>query len=338
MHAYSRIQLLTEKALVAVTHNCWDLEKLNISDIPQVKDAPFWFDDINDGRPAVDRAMLSKLSDLNLDNCLLVNSRAFEGASSSLPLFRCRRISAAAAPFLSLSLSRSIARSHDRSPTHSNTARAGIGTRTEDRLLRLSVVGCKRFDIDAIESLTFDPVTRALRNQSLLFLDLSFCTAVDDEAVELLAERCTQLITLRLTGCSKLTDGGIAHVAEKIRGCQKLSLAHCLRLSDAATEALVKTLWLEELNLSNCSRITDRSLFALAERAPGLVDLRLRWCVQVSSAGIEALAKRCKVMAHLDVSACDNVSDAALKAIKAGNAQLSVEMEPADDGVYEYTK
>ena len=43
-------------------------------------------------------------------------------------------------------------------------------------------------------------------------------------------------------------------------------------------------------------------------------------------------------MAHIDVSACDNVSEAALKAIKAGNAQLSVEMEPADDGVYEYTK
>lgn len=275
-----------------MTHNCWDLEKLNVSDIPQVKDAPFWFDDINDGRPAVDRAMLSKLSDLNLDNCLLVNSRAFEG----------------------------------------------IGTRTEDRLLRLSAVGCKRFDIDAIESLTFDPVTRALRNQSLVFLDLSFCTAVDDEAVELLAERCAQLVTLRLTGCSKLTDGGIAHIAKKICGCQKLSLAHCLRLSDAATEVLVKTLWLEELNLSNCSRITDRSLFALAERAPGLVDLRLRWCVQVSSAGIEALAKRCNVLAHLDVSACDNVSDAALNAIKAGNAQLTVEMEPADDGVYEYTK
>ena len=75
----SAVELLTEKSLVSATHNCWNLTNLDISDIPAVKEAPFWFDDVNDGRPAVDRSMLKNLAELSLDNCLSASSRAFEG-------------------------------------------------------------------------------------------------------------------------------------------------------------------------------------------------------------------------------------------------------------------
>jgi len=203
----------------------------------------------------------------------------------------------------------------------------GIANRTEHRLTKLSVVGCKRFDIDCIDVLTYDAVTQALRNQNLVYLDLSFCTAVDDEAIEHLSSRCKQLITLKLMGCAKITDASPVVIADRIRGLQKLSLAHCMRLTDAATESLVATLWMEELDLSNCSRITDRSLRAIAERAPGIIELRLRWCVKVTTQGVEALGATCNVLRILDLSACDDVSAECLRVLKKSNAKLTVLIE-----------
>jgi hypothetical protein len=66
---------ISDEGAKAVTHNLWDLEDLNLQDLYKITDAPFFYDQENDGRIVVNKMMLKKVTKLSLADCKLVTDR-----------------------------------------------------------------------------------------------------------------------------------------------------------------------------------------------------------------------------------------------------------------------
>ena len=73
---------------MAVTHNLWELEELDFSDLYQISSEVFFFDPENDGRPAVDAKMLRNIESLRLDDCNRLTDYGISGIAH-----RCRKLS-----------------------------------------------------------------------------------------------------------------------------------------------------------------------------------------------------------------------------------------------------
>lgn len=73
---------------------------------------------------------------------------------------------------------------------------------------------------------------------------------------------------------------------------------------------------LKVLDLTNGTRLTDRSLVALAKGCVSLEKLNLSGCLAITEVGLVALAKSCTNLRQLNLCGCDNAaSDKALTVI-----------------------
>ena len=112
-------------------------------------------------------------------------------------------------------------------------------------------------------------------------VDLSYCRGIGDDAVEVLAKRCTQLSFLSLTGLSRVTDHGVKAVTHNLWKLTSLSLEDLYLITDdcfffdherdgrkAADKAMLTSL--TALNVSECTLVTDRGLGGIATRCANL--------------------------------------------------------------------
>ncbi|GBG31006.1 F-box/LRR-repeat protein 2 [Hondaea fermentalgiana] len=180
-------------------------------------------------------------------------------------------------------------------------------SRRATRLTRLALHGCERLDDASIEIMTACPVTHTLRGASLVVLDLSFCLGLSGNGLEVLGERCPQLQDLRLSGCHALEDVHIKKLSLACGGLQTLALAHCKHLSDASIRALCENLWIEQLDVSYCNKLTDETLFLLAEHFSGLTHLAIAWCRKFTDAGMAKLAASARWLLELRIEGCGDV-------------------------------
>lgn len=92
---------------------------------------------------------------------------------------------------------------------------------------------------------------------SLLDLDLSYCTQIDDDELDLIASGCPQLVVFSLTGCTALTDLGIMRMSRQCTGLKKLSLARLPNITNRAlSEVLANCTILDELDINHSDAIT----------------------------------------------------------------------------------
>jgi hypothetical protein len=152
---------------------------------------------------------------------------------------------------------------------------------------------------------------------SLTSLALSGCCSITDIGIIGLAKQCRNLQSLDLTGCHRnITDTGLAALGCILTHLTCLSLAHCDAITDAGLEAFLLTSAatshhhhhhhhhhydsntyggrspLTKLNISDCFRLTDRSAFLLAFRAPALEWLSVEHCPMIGDRGLTALCCR----------------------------------------------
>ncbi len=153
----------------------------------------------------------------------------------------------------------------------------------------------------------------------LTFLDVSFCSNITDKALLKIAECCTELAHLALQECTKITIDGLAGltITGKLLQLSDLNLSYCggcvtdiiiARLSDSHSN-------LHALNLSNCSEVTDSSLFGISLHCHQLHVLSLFNCSEISDIGVIALTENCLYLEWLDLFNCSQITDASLKAL-----------------------
>ncbi|KAK4730161.1 hypothetical protein R3W88_023149 [Solanum pinnatisectum] len=143
----------------------------------------------------------------------------------------------------------------------------------------------------------------------LIYLDLSFCDKVSDEALRVIGS-VSSLKYLNLQGCWLVSDAGLKSLTGgPLRmTLKKLILAECDRITDCGVLSLMQLCCLEELDLAECGpNVTDLAGEAIAS-SESFKRLNLSWLVNVSDATVVALAEGCKNLDALNLTGCEFVT------------------------------
>ena len=259
----------TEVGGKAITHNCWDLEYLNLEDLDLVTDEIFHFDSIGDGRRAVDHNMLAKLIDLNLSECARLTDRAVAGLSQ-----RCVKL----------------------------------------EILNLS--GCSLLTDESAQFLVREPRTGGSRGEKLRKLKMSYCMQLTDKAFDYLLRQCQKLDTVDFTGCVHVTDAGVRKLASYCKSIQNLSLGRCKRLTDKALCNIADYLWVEQLDISDNGKITDDGIDVICMEFKGMTKLNISNCDKITNRSIVSLGRHCKNLKVLQAVGLSNVTKECIEEIK----------------------
>ncbi|KAK1945043.1 F-box/LRR-repeat protein 4 [Phytophthora citrophthora] len=183
--------------------------------------------------------------------------------------------------------------------------------------------------------------------RQLHHLDLSNCSSISDGTLHCIARLSHELTSLLLSGCYRVTTAGVKEVLTQ---CSKLTTLHvsgCDQVTDRAfnkrrqanspfgnesnelrdlrlrgtqvSDVALKWLsrhspQLRELDVSDCSGITDMGLLALTGSAL-LRSLRLRNVADITETGVSWLAEKCSKLMLLDVTGCPKVRSFSVKSL-----------------------
>mmetsp|Transcript_22785 Transcript_22785/g.38022 ORF Transcript_22785/g.38022 Transcript_22785/m.38022 type:complete len:469 (-) Transcript_22785:381-1787(-) len=210
---------------------------------------------------------------------------------------------------------------------------------------------CHRLTDSAFE-FAESPFQSLLGCFSLEAISLQGCPQITGEIISTLNKHCRSLQYLNLSQCKNVRSPEIQEVFQHNR-LRSLNLAFIDDISDEAFILLPPALVsnsststiasrsgsqisstssgtsrdlynyccpLQKLNVCK-SRITDSSIFRMANNLIALIEIRLQWCTGVSDAGITALVRSCPRLRLLDLKSCA-VTDRGILSIAENCAQL----------------
>ncbi|KAL3685798.1 hypothetical protein R1sor_003820 [Riccia sorocarpa] len=149
---------------------------------------------------------------------------------------------------------------------------------------------------------------------NLVEINLEFAQGIEDEHVELIAQKVHTLEKINLNACQKVTDESIHQLTAANPNLRSFSIYWNLRITDEAVEYLLQTCTrLTELNLSGCKGITDKSLQALAKHCRGIQSLNLTRCIKLTDKGLISLLESCTSLQELYLYAVSSFTDDAFK-------------------------
>ena len=256
----------TEIGGKAITHNCWALQYLNMEDLDLITDDVFQFDNVGDGRRAADENMLTNITELNISECSRLTDRGV-GAISQ----RCEKLSV------------------------------------------LNLSGCSLLTDTSAQNLIREPRTGGPRGELLKDVKLSYCMLLTDKATDFLSRRSTKIESLDMSGCVHLTDDGIRRLVSRCSSIQHITLSRCKRLTDKALCNLADYLWVESLDISSNNKITDEGIDVVALEFAGLIKLNISDCEKITNRSIVSLGRHCRNLKELQAVNLKNVSKECLE-------------------------
>ncbi|KAJ4302008.1 SCF ubiquitin ligase complex subunit [Collariella sp. IMI 366227] len=169
------------------------------------------------------------------------------------------------------------------------------------RLQGLNISGCYR-----------------VTNESLL--KLNDCTQLNDQAVFAFAENCPNILEIDLHQCRSVTNEPVTALFTKGKALRELRLASCELIDDSAFLSLPSGRTYDHLrilDLSSCTRLSDRAVAKIVEVAPRLRNLVLQKCRNLTDAAVYAISKLSKNLHFLHLGHCGNITDDAVKHLVA---------------------
>ncbi|XP_061679233.1 F-box and leucine-rich repeat protein 13 isoform X2 [Syngnathoides biaculeatus] len=185
---------------------------------------------------------------------------------------------------------------------------------------------------------------------------------LSDNAISALMARCHCLASISLLEAWQLSDAAVKAIAEVAklksfslegnnhvshvswkalcsgsRGLRRLHVVHCHKMGDTALKSVATLRNLQYLDISLCSRVTDKGLLTLAESpsANKLRELNVSYCCQITDAAIGVIGHRFTKLSHLNLSYCEQITDAALECLM-GSSISSLDISGCniqDDGL-----
>ncbi|GMI35290.1 hypothetical protein TrCOL_g2906 [Triparma columacea] len=184
---------------------------------------------------------------------------------------------------------------------------AGVSQRCV-KLEILNLSGCSLLTDEACQYIIREPRTGGARGEKLKKLRLAYCMNLTDRCLDHLSKRCTKLDFVDLTGCVHFTDDGIRKLVSHCKGIQSLTLARCKRLTDKALCNLADYLWVEELDISGNTKITDDGIDVISMEFAGLIKLNISGCEKITDRGIVSLGLHCRNLLELQAVNLKQVS------------------------------
>lgn len=142
-----------------------------------------------------------------------------------------------------------------------------------------------------------------------------------------------KLEMLKLRGVSGLDDAAVRVITRGCRSLTSIDLANAPEITDAAAVALADGACasvLEDFQLTNNSRITDKFVRLLASGCRGIQSLHFGSCPALTDQAAAPL-RLCQSLAHLAFVNVRMISDASLEHIQACSALESLALEFCDD-------
>lgn len=150
----------------------------------------------------------------------------------------------------------------------------------------------------------FIPLCRHLET-----LNLGWARDLTGKSIALIADHCPNLRMLSIHSNSLLKDVEIAKIAAKILGLVSLMISGNSILSDAAILPFIASRDMVDLDLSYNPLITDRTIFALAERATRLQSVNLAGNNNLGNEALRTLFSRCRDLREVDLTQVTAVTD-----------------------------
>ena len=152
---------------------------------------------------------------------------------------------------------------------------------------------------------------------NLTSLRLPKCKRLNDTAVAEIALKNPFLSHLDLSGNRRMTDKAITTTAESCTSSLRyLNLTLCTRLTDKALICVsINCSALFYLNLRSCRNFTDKAIVGIAMGCPNLRRINCSGCDALSDVAVVALVKHCPLLAHVDLSYCKRISDRSIQAL-----------------------
>jgi hypothetical protein len=204
-----------------------------------------------------------------------------------------------------------------------NRALAGISTRCKE-LAYLKLNGCSNFTDEAIDVLLKEPRYGQARGENITRLHLAYCIQLTNRAIKKICEACERMDVLDLAGLVHLTDDVVHSIAQYCPHLQTLSLARNRRLTDRTLCILADYLWIEDLDMAHCSKLTDEGVEVLAVELNGLKRLNVSWCYRLTERSMRVLARNCKSLEVLNISECAGIPDYAIDEMQKELPRLKI--------------
>lgn len=195
----------------------------------------------------------------------------------------------------------------------------------------------------------------------LMSIDLSNCWELTDNGLLKIAETAQLLTRIDLSNCKKITDVGILSLFSNASNLERINLSYCKNLTEKmmnhSTWANIKQAnlqrctgirdagflhWnnlsigkdgpalgsipfaMEDLNLADCSFLTDESISVIGAKCPQLKRLSLSFCCSLTEQFAFALSAGCPFLKTLDVSYCGGaITDATVLLLGQGLPSLT---------------
>lgn len=153
----------------------------------------------------------------------------------------------------------------------------------------------------------------AFRNLEALTLKFGLInsTEISQDEIDCIAANCSNLRTLDCSRQSSLNDDMLNTLAKKLAKLNGLSVAACYDVSDKGLIPLIESRAMRQLDLSDCRKISNKTILALAQNAAQLEMLNLNGCgimCTFDGAALKTLFAQCKELreAHLSQSPVDD--------------------------------
>uniref|UniRef100_A0A8P4GBS6 F-box domain-containing protein n=1 Tax=Dicentrarchus labrax TaxID=13489 RepID=A0A8P4GBS6_DICLA len=146
----------------------------------------------------------------------------------------------------------------------------------------------------------------------------TFCTEGNNQLTDIswtaLCSSSQGLCRLHAAECTRMTDASLKSMAA-LKNLQHLDIS-CNKVSDIGIQCLTEgssSTKLRELNVSQCSHITDISVKRIAQRLCKLYHLNMSYCERLTDMSVEWLSG--SSICSLDISGC-NINDQGLAALE----------------------
>ncbi|KAI1827529.1 RNI-like protein [Xylaria intraflava] len=177
------------------------------------------------------------------------------------------------------------------------------------KLQGLNISGCRQISNESLAQL-------AENCRFIKRLKLNDCHQLNDTAVLAFAQHCPNILEIDLHQCANIGNEPISALLAKEQSLRELRLANCELIDDNAFLSLPSSKMYENLrilDLTSCTRLTDRAVEKIIDVAPRIRNLVLAKCSNITDVAVHAIAKLQKNLHYVHLGHCRHITDDAVK-------------------------
>ncbi|KAK7912269.1 F-box domain-containing protein [Apiospora marii] len=157
---------------------------------------------------------------------------------------------------------------------------------------------------------------------------------------------CSRVERLTLTNCKDLSDDGLMALVKNNPNLLALDISQDSKVNNEVSKITEASIFaiaencrkLQGLNVSGCKNISNESMIALAESCKYIKRLKLNDCDQLNDSAILAFANNCPNILEIDLHACSNIGNEPVTALLAKGQSLRelrlASCDLIDDGAF----